>query len=112
VSALASEPLELAAPVQRPTRARGERLRLVSRPAPRFIGSSLPQELLNTWGSALTWAESALVAAAWMNVYTPDELQESRNRLREERRWLKQHMEIQAFGPLTSRLLRLGRMTE
>ena len=99
MSALASEPLELAAPVEGPTRARREWLRLVSPPRPRLTGSAVPQELLDTWDSALTCADCALLAAASMKVYTQDELRESRHRLREERRWLMHQVELRAFGP-------------
>ena len=43
MSVLASEPLEVVAPVEGPTRARPERLRLVSTPRPRLGGRSLPR---------------------------------------------------------------------
>jgi hypothetical protein len=88
VSALAFEPLELAAPVEGPTRARRERLRLVPTLPPHLVGRSLPEELLETWDRALTAADTALLAAASMKVFAPDDLRGARHRLHEERRWL------------------------
>jgi hypothetical protein len=88
VLALASEPLEVAAPVEGPTRARRERLRLVSGLRPRLVGRSLPEEVLEIWDRALIAADAALFAAAAMKVFTPDELRGARHRLTEEHRWL------------------------
>jgi hypothetical protein len=102
VSALASEPLELAAPVQGPTRARRERLRLVPPLRPQLAGISRLQELLDTWSSTLACADHALETAASMKVYSPDALRACRHRLRDERRWLMREVEMQAFGPSTS----------
>jgi hypothetical protein len=90
--ALASESLEVAAPVEGPTRVRREPLRLVSRLRPRLIGRSLPEELLEIWGRALIAADVALFAAAAMKAFTPDELSGARHRLTEERRWLMGEM--------------------
>lgn len=99
MSALASEPLELAAPVQGPTLARRERLRLIPQLRPRLTGISRLQELLDTWSSALACADRALETAASMKVYSPDALRACRHRLRDERRWLMREVEAQAFGP-------------
>jgi len=49
MSALASEPLEVVAPMAGPTRACSERLRLISTPRRRFIGPSFPEELFEIW---------------------------------------------------------------
>jgi hypothetical protein len=66
VSALAHEPLDLAAPLEGPTRAHPERLRLVPTLRPYLVGPALPQELFDTWDRALTAADGALVAAEFM----------------------------------------------
>jgi hypothetical protein len=87
VSALAHEPRDFAAPLEGPTRARREWLRLVPPLRPHIVGA-LPQELLDTWDRALTAADGALVAAVSMKVFAPDELRRRRQRLHEERRWL------------------------
>jgi hypothetical protein len=86
--ALASEPLELAAPVEGPTWVRRQPLRLVSPLRPRLIGRSLPEELLEIWDRALTAADTALFMAVAMKVFAPDELRGARRRLTEEHRWL------------------------
>ena len=111
MSALAFEPLELAAPVQGPTWARRERLRLVPPVWPQLAGISRLQELLDTWNSALACADRALETAASMKVYSPAAFRSCRQRLRDERRWLMREVEMQAFGPSTS-IARQGRMTE
>lgn len=90
--ALASEPLELAAPVEGPTRVLREPLRLASRGRPRLIGRSLPEELLEIWDRALIAADTALFMAAAMKVFAPDELSGARQRLSEEHRWLMGEM--------------------
>ena len=88
MSARASEPLEVVALVEGPTRARPELLRLVSTPRPRLGERSLPEELLEIWDGALTAATTALVATTLMKVFAPEELRRARHRLHEERRWL------------------------
>jgi hypothetical protein len=88
MSALATEPLELAAPGEGSTRARRDRLQLVSPPRGRLTGGSLPGFLLDGWNRALAATERALDAATSMKVYAPDELRLCRHRLGEERRWL------------------------
>lgn len=89
MSALASEPLEVVAPVLGPRRARRERLRLVSTPPrPHPNGRSMSRELLDMWDRALTAADTALAATMSMKVFTPEELRRVRSRLHEERRWL------------------------
>ena len=88
MSALASGPLEVVAPLGGLTRERSERLRLVSTPRPRPIGHAFPQELLEIWDRALTAADTALAAATLMKVFAPEELRQARHRLQEERRWL------------------------
>ena len=88
MSALASEPLEVVAPMGGLTRARSERPRLVSTPRPRLIGPSFPEELLEIWDRALTAADTALAATTLMKVFAPGELRRARHRLQEERRWL------------------------
>lgn len=89
MSALAFEPVELAAPLEDPPRAGRERLRLISTPLPRFLGPSLPQELLDAWDRALAAADAALFAVESMKVLTPNELRKARHRLRKERNWVE-----------------------
>ena len=88
MSALAHEPLDFAAPLEGPTRARREWLRLVPTLRPHIVGRVMPQELLDTWDRALTAADGAFVAAVFMKVFAPDEVRRRRQRLHEERRWL------------------------
>ena len=88
MSALASKPLEVVAPVEGPTRVPPELLRLVSTPRPSLKERSLPEELLEIWDRALTAADTALVATMLMKVFAPEELRRARHRLHEERRWL------------------------
>ena len=93
-----TEPLELVAPVEGPTPARRERLRLVSTPRPRLIGRSLPGELLEIWDRALTAADTALAATTSMRVFAPEELRRARHRLHEERRWLMVQVALSRKG--------------
>ena len=88
MSALASEPLEVVALAEGPTRARQELLRLVSTLRPRLMGHPFPEELLEIWDRALTAADTALAATALMKVFAPEELRRARHRLHEERCWL------------------------
>jgi hypothetical protein len=92
--ALASQPVELATPVEGPTWVRREPLRLVSTLRPRLIGRSLPEELLEIWDRALIAADTALFMAAAMKVFGPDELRGARHRLTEEHRWLSRQMAL------------------
>ena len=98
MSALASEPLEVVALVEGPTRARPEPLRLVSTPRPRLGGRSLPEELLEIWDRALTAADTALAATTLMKVFAPEELRQARHRLHEERRWLTVQVALSKKG--------------
>ena len=98
MSALASEPLEVVAPVGGPTRARSERLRLVSTPRPRLRGQSLSEELLEIWDRALTAADSALAATTLMKVFAPEELRRARHRLHEEHCWLTVQVALSKKG--------------
>lgn len=97
MSALASESLEVVAPIQGPTQARWERLRLVSKPRPCLIGPSFP-ELLEIWDRALTAADTALAATTLMKVFAPEELRQARHRLQEERRWLTVQVAVSKKG--------------
>jgi hypothetical protein len=105
VSALASGPVEQAAPAQGPTGSPRERLRLVSPPLPQLTGSSLPQRLLDTWDSALAATERALEAARPIKVYNADEFLCRRHWLREERRWLLRLVEIGVYDSLPQFLM-------
>jgi hypothetical protein len=89
MSALASAPLECAAPERRPNGTRRERpLRLLP-PAPEPLsGNGLPIRVLETWGDALDACASAVDAVEGMKVYSDAELRRHQRRLREERRWL------------------------
>jgi len=98
LSALASTPLEVVAPVEGPTRVRPELLRLVSEPRPRLIGPSFPQELLEIWDRALTAADTALAATMLMKVFAPEDLRQARHRLHEERRWLTVQVALSKKG--------------
>jgi hypothetical protein len=102
VSALAHEPLDLAAPLEGPTRAHPERLRLVPTLRPYLVGPALPQELFDTWDRALTAADGALVAAESMKVLAHDELRRRRQRLHEERRWLMLEGGPESYGRMAS----------
>jgi hypothetical protein len=97
LSAFASEPLEVVAPMAGPTRACSELLRLISRPRPCLIGPSFP-ELLEIWDRALTAADTALAATMSMRVFAPEELRRARHRLHEERRWLTVQMALSRKG--------------
>jgi hypothetical protein len=98
MSALASEPLEVVAPMAGPTRACSERLRLISTPRRRFIGPSFPEELFEIWDRALTAADTALAATMSMKVFAPEELRRARHRLHEERRWLTVQVALSKKG--------------
>jgi hypothetical protein len=98
LSALASEPLEVVALVEGPTRARPELLRLVSTPRPLLGERSLSEELLEIWDGALTAATTALVATSLMRVFAPEELRLARHRLHEERRWLTAEVALSKRG--------------
>jgi hypothetical protein len=98
VSALASEPLEVVAPAEAPTRPCPELLRLVSTPRPRLGGRSLSEELLEIWDRALTAADTALAATTSMKVFTPEELRRARHHLHEERRWLTVQVALSKKG--------------
>lgn len=98
MSALASAPLEVVAPVEGPTRVRPELLRLVSTPRPRLGERSLPEELLEIWDGALTAADTALVTTTLMKVFAPEELRRARHRLHEERRWLTVEVALSKKG--------------
>jgi hypothetical protein len=97
MSVLASNSLEVVVPTEGPTRARWERLRLVSTPRPRLIGPSFPG-LLEIWDRALTAADAALDATTLMKVFAPEELRRARNRLHEERRWLTVQVALSKKG--------------
>ena len=99
MSALASEPLELAASAQGETLSWRERLRLVPPLRPQLTGMSRLYEVFDMWSSALACADRALEAAASMKVYSPNALRACSHRLRDERRWLMLEAEMQAFGP-------------
>ena len=94
MSVLASEPLEVVAPMEAPSRARSERLRLVSTPRPRTHRTLLSRELLEIWDRALTAADTALAVATLMKVFAPEELRWARHRLQEERRWLTVQVQV------------------
>jgi hypothetical protein len=99
LSALASEPLEVVALVEGPTRTRLELPRLVSTRRPRLGGRSLPEEeLLEIWDRALTAADVALTATTVMKVFAPKELRRARHRLHEERRWLTVQVALSKKG--------------
>ena len=98
MSALASEPLEVVAPVEGLTRVRPELLRLVSTPRPRLGERALPEELLEIWDRALTAADTALVATTLMKVFAPEELRRARHRLHEEHCWLTVQVALSKKG--------------
>jgi len=63
MSALPFDSLEVVAPTGGTTRARSERLRVVSTPRPCLIGPSFP-ELLEIWERALTAADVTTIGIA------------------------------------------------
>jgi hypothetical protein len=90
MSALASAPLEFAAPERRPDGTPRERRRLwlISRTPEALVGDRLPTQVLDVWDSALDANERALDAVASMKVYADAELLWRRQCLRNERDWL------------------------
>jgi|KBSMisStaDraftv2_1062788.scaffolds.fasta_scaffold31670_2 hypothetical protein len=97
MSALPFDSLEVVAPTGGTTRARSERLRVVSTPRPCLIGPSFP-ELLEIWERALTAADVALDATTLMRVFAPEELRWARYRLHQERRWLTIQVAVSRKG--------------
>jgi hypothetical protein len=102
VSALASAPLELAAPERRPPGARRERRRLglLTPPAEPLAGNRLPVHILDAWDSALDAYGRAFDAVERMKVYADAELLWRRKRLRDERRWLACLKEMRTYDRL------------
>jgi hypothetical protein len=98
MSALASAPLEFAAPERRPDGTLRERRRLwlISQTPETLVGGRLPAQVLDLWDDALNANESALDAVATMKVYADAELLWRRQRLRDERDWLAR---LRAMGP-------------
>jgi hypothetical protein len=98
MSALASAPLEFAAPERRPNGTPRERRRLwlISQTPEALVGDRLPAQVLDLWDDALNANESALDAVATMKVYADAELLWRRQRLRDERDWLAR---LRAMGP-------------
>jgi hypothetical protein len=97
MSALAPAPRVLVAPERGPDGTRRERLLLLLAPAPEPLsGNGLPVHALEAWGSALDACASAFDAVDGMKVYAGSELRRLRQRLRDERRWLR---DLRAMGP-------------
>ena len=90
MSALASAPVEFAAPERRPEGTPRERRRLwlISQTPEAPLGGRLPVHVLGVWDGALDANESALDAVASMKVYADAELVWRRQCLRDERDWL------------------------
>ena len=90
MSALASAPVEFAAPERRPDGTPRERRRLwlISRTPEALVGDRLLSHVLEVWDDAVEANESALDAVASMKVYADAELLWRRQCLRDERDWL------------------------